>query len=211
MLLIDLTLVDVAQVWLISSYLNSGEFVSHFESLFQLLCVFHVHKINKVKLLHFLFIIKKQQCTRQLFLLRLSCCANLFNKCVQQMQAHLVVLNSVDPKCHFSSNFNIFHTTVFFYLPSCRLNMNHPGGNLHSCTNTGIVNSGQQDAGLHNTCIHPGQSSHPRHIAARPIVYVHTPTPPPPPPPSPFLHYQWPLPMPLFYNPLEGFPGTGES
>ncbi|XP_026229866.1 uncharacterized protein buc2l isoform X2 [Anabas testudineus] len=93
---------------------------------------------------------------------------------------------------------------------SIRLNMNHPGGNLHSCTNTGIVNSGQQDAGLHNTCIHPGQSSHPRHIAARPIVYVHTPTPPPPPPPpSPFLHYQWPLPMPLFYNPLEGFPGTG--
>lgn len=102
-------------------------------------------------------------------------------------------------------------TTVSLPLPLYRLNMSHPGpngGNLHSCTNNGVVHSGQQDPGLHSTCLHSGPSSHPRHISARPIYYVHAPTPPPPPP---FLHYQWPLPMPLFYNPLEGFPGMGES
>lgn len=90
--------------------------------------------------------------------------------------------------------------------------MSHPGprgGNLHSCTNNG-VNSGQQDPTLHNVGLHTGPSAHPRHIPARPVFLVHAPTPPPA-PPTPFLHYQWPQPMPLFYNPLEGLPGMGES
>ncbi|XP_044076010.1 uncharacterized protein LOC122887138 [Siniperca chuatsi] len=81
----------------------------------------------------------------------------------------------------------------------------HPGPNgrnLHSRPNSGILNSGQQNPGLHGTSQDPGPSSHPQqHVSARPVFYV------PAPPPPPFLHYQWP--MPFSYNPFAGFPGMG--
>ncbi|XP_035526017.1 uncharacterized protein buc2l [Morone saxatilis] len=81
----------------------------------------------------------------------------------------------------------------------------HPGpdvGNLHSCPNSYVPNSGQQDPGMHGISQDPGHSSYPQHnVSARPFFYV------PAPPPPPFLQYQWP--MPFSYNPLAGFSGMG--
>lgn len=57
LLLTDFTSVVAEQVCLISSYLNPGESALLFESLYQLLCVFDVHVLNKVKV-YFLFITK---------------------------------------------------------------------------------------------------------------------------------------------------------